>query len=81
MGISLVSPLLSVMVAVSAISGALEPRRILLSLPPLADSEMRLSSLTKDSPHHALSRFSKGSSEKGAFAYLVYLLTYLASFW
>lgn len=45
-----------------------------------ACSEMRLSSLTNDSPHQALDVVSSGPSPKPNIAYLVYLLMYLLNF-
>jgi hypothetical protein len=44
-------------------------------------SEIRLSSLTNDSPHQALETVSQYFVERGSFAYLVYLRIYLLSFW
>jgi hypothetical protein len=54
-------------------------RRVILFLS--ACSEMRLSSLTNDSPHQALGIVSSCFASKLASPYLVYLLMYLLSFW
>lgn len=54
-------------------------RRVILFLS--ACSEMRLSSLTNDSPHQALDVVSNCIARQPIVSYLVYLLMYLLSFW